>query len=67
MGLDILSARINTRRDGLILDVFRISHLGRPEVVMEESKWARVQDTLRGVLTGTVDIARVVEKSGIKK
>jgi len=64
MGLDILSARINTRRDGLILDVFRISHLGRPEVVMEESKWARVQDTLEGVLTGTVDIARLVEESG---
>ncbi|NIO07819.1 MAG: [protein-PII] uridylyltransferase [Deltaproteobacteria bacterium] len=64
MGFDILSARINTRKDGLILDVFRISHLGRPEVVMEESKWTRVENTLRGVLTGTVDIARLVEESG---
>ncbi len=64
MGLDTLSARINTRRDGIILDVFRISHLGRPEVVMEESKWARVEDTLKGVLTGTVDIARTVAESG---
>jgi len=31
---------------------------------VEESKWARVQDTLKGVLTGTVDIARAVEESG---
>ncbi len=64
MGLDILGARINTRKDGMILDVFRISHLGRPEVVMEESRWARVEEILKGVLTGTVDIARLVEESG---
>jgi len=64
MGLDILSARINTRKDGLILDVFRISHLGRPEVVMEESKWARVKGTLERVLTDRVNVERLVEESG---
>ena len=35
MELNVLSARINTRRDGLILDVFRISHQGKAEVVMD--------------------------------
>lgn len=64
LGLDILSARINTRKDGLILDVFRISHLGRPEVLMEDGKWTRVQKTLEWVMTENVDIALLVAESG---
>jgi [protein-PII] uridylyltransferase len=64
LGLDILSARINTSGDGIILDVFRISHAGRPEMVMDPQKWTRVQETLDRVLTGTVDVACLVEKSG---
>jgi [protein-PII] uridylyltransferase len=64
LGLDILSARINTRGDGLILDVFGISHAGRPEIVMEPQKWSRVQETLENVLRGAVDVALLVEKSG---
>jgi [protein-PII] uridylyltransferase len=63
MGLDILSARITTREDGLILDVFRISHSGRPEVIMEAGKWDRVRSTLGQVLTGAVDVARLVENA----
>ncbi|MGH7774562.1 MAG: [protein-PII] uridylyltransferase [Candidatus Binatia bacterium] len=64
MGLDILSARITTRKDGLILDVFRISHSGQPEVVMESQKWAGVRTLLEQVLTGSLDVARLVEESG---
>jgi [protein-PII] uridylyltransferase len=64
MGLDILSARITTRKDGLILDVFRISHSGQPEVVMEPQRWARVRNLLEQVLTGSIDVARLVEESG---
>ena len=62
--LDILSARITTRRDGIILDVFRISHAGRPEAAMDVRKWARVEATLEGVLGDTIDVARLVEESG---
>lgn len=64
MGLDILSARIHTRRDGLILDVFRISHLGCKEVVMEPGRWSRMELTLDRVLKGEVDVAELVAKSG---
>lgn len=64
MGLDILSAKINTREDGLILDVFRISHAGQPEVVMDAEKWSRVQSLLERVLSGAVDVARLMEESG---
>ena len=64
MSLDILSARITTRKDGLILDVFRVSHMGRPEVVMDPQKWARVRALLEQVLAGSIDVARLVEESG---
>jgi [protein-PII] uridylyltransferase len=63
MGLDILSARITTRKDGLILDVFRVWHAKRAEVVMDARKWARVRATMEGVLGGSIDIAQLVEKS----
>jgi [protein-PII] uridylyltransferase len=63
MGLDILSARITTRKDGLILDVFRISHSGRAEIVMAPEKWSRLGATLEKALTGAVDVARLVEES----
>jgi [protein-PII] uridylyltransferase len=63
MGLDILSARIVTRKDGLILDVFRISHMGTPEAVMRPEKWDRVRALLERVLGGETDVARLVEES----
>src|SRR5919109_1235406 len=46
LNLDILNARIFTASDGRILDVFRISHRGRPEVVTAEPKWAKFRTTL---------------------
>ncbi len=64
LGMDILSARIATRRDGLILDVFRISHGGRPEVMMQERRWERVREMLEQVLNGQRDVARLVQESG---
>ena len=64
LGLDILSARITTRKDGLILDVFRVSHMGRPEVVTNPEKWERVGSLLERVLSGAIDVARLVEESG---
>lgn len=64
LGMDILSARITTRKDGLILDVFRISHAGRPDVVMDSEKWSRLRAVLERVLMGSIDVARLVEDSG---
>lgn len=61
--LDILNARIFTASDGRILDVFRVSHKGRPEVVMTEQKWAKFRSTLESVLEGKADVARLVEGS----
>ncbi len=63
MELNVLSARINTRRDGLILDVFRISHHGQAQVVMDPDKWTRMESILRRVLRGEVDVAELVARS----
>ena len=63
LSLDILNARIFTARDGRILDVFRISHHGRPEIVMAEQKWHRFRALLEQVLEGKTDVAKLVESS----
>jgi len=63
MNLDILSARIVTRADGLILDVFRISHTNTAEAVMRGEKWVRVEALLEKVLAGGIDVARLVDQS----
>ena len=60
LNFDILNARIFTANDGRILDVFRISHHGRPEVVMAEQKWVKFRAVLDGVLDGKIDIAHLV-------
>jgi [protein-PII] uridylyltransferase len=63
LNLDILNARIFTSSDGRILDVFRISHRGRSELVMAEQKWNKFRSTLNDVLEGRLDVARLVENS----
>ncbi|MGH7853929.1 MAG: [protein-PII] uridylyltransferase [Candidatus Binatia bacterium] len=61
--LDILNARIFTASDGRILDVFRISHHGRSEIVMGEQKWAKFRLALDGVLDGKIDVVNLVGSS----
>jgi [protein-PII] uridylyltransferase len=63
LNLDILNARIFTASDGRILDVFRISHHGRPDMVMAEQKWVKFRTTLDDVLEGKIDVAHLVESS----
>ena len=63
LNLDILNARIFTSSDGRILDLFRVSHRGRSELVMAEQKWSKFRSTLDGVLEGRLDVARLVENS----
>ena len=63
LSFDILNARIFTSSDGRILDVFRIAHRGRPEIVMAEQKWVKFRLVLDGVLNGKIDVATLVGSS----
>lgn len=59
--INILSARITTRRDGLALDVFRVCEL-RGGAVVEggERRWSRLHRTLEDVLSGRTEIEALV-------
>src|SRR5207249_5488579 len=61
-GLNILAARITTSRDGVALDVFRLSHEGS-DIALDAERWERVEHTLRGVLRGEIDVEALVESS----
>ena len=62
--LNILSARITTRDDGIALDVFRVSHLGDAgAIALDEDRWPRVEHDLERVLSGEQDIAALVAQS----
>ncbi len=63
LDFDILNARIFTSSDGRILDVFRIAHRGRSDLVTAEHKWSKFRSTLDDVLEGRTDVARLVENS----
>ncbi len=59
--LNILSARITTRTNGVAMDVFRVSHwMGAGSMAMEEDRWLRVEHDLERVITGQQDIAGLV-------
>ena len=49
-GLSTSGARIATSQQGVVLDVFRLSHLGRQETILSEDTWARFYDRLSAVL-----------------
>ena len=57
--LNILSARITTRIDGIVMDVFRVSH-GTGGIALEDERWQRVERDLERVVGGEVDVERLV-------
>jgi [protein-PII] uridylyltransferase len=62
--LNILSARITTRKDGIVMDVFRVSH-GRGGIALEDERWRRVDADLERVISGEVEIEQLVEAAHV--
>lgn len=59
--LNILSARITTRTDGVALDSFRVSHtIGAGAVALEEDRWLKVERELEQVLRGDRNVMELV-------
>jgi len=60
-GVNILGAQINTSRNGKVLDILQVnSPTGL--LITDETRWAKVQDDMRRVIHGEVDVAVLVEK-----
>ncbi|HKA28987.1 MAG TPA: [protein-PII] uridylyltransferase [Candidatus Binatia bacterium] len=61
-GMNILAARIDTSRDDVALDAFRVSHEAGDDAV-DRDRWERVERTLREVLSGARDVEALVAGS----
>ncbi|MFL6215698.1 MAG: [protein-PII] uridylyltransferase [Blastocatellia bacterium] len=58
-GINILSADLNTREDGLVIDTFKVCEVQTAQPVRNE--WhARVEKNLQAALAGTYDVASAV-------
>ena len=58
-GINILSARINTREDGIALDIFDVND-GQGNAVQDDYKWNQFHTHLKGILSGEVDVGKLV-------
>ncbi|CAG0974513.1 [protein-PII] uridylyltransferase [Geobacter sp.] len=60
-GINILGAQIHTNTNGKVLDILQVNS---PQgfVITEESRWKRVEEDLRQVLAGKVQVADLVAK-----
>ncbi len=62
-GMNIVGARISTSTDGIAVDSFRISHLERREIAVDDERWERVRRLLGDVLDGTTDLEGLVARA----
>ena len=60
-GVNIISAQIHTRADGIAIDTFQVNE-PTGEAVTSPATWARTLDALRAVLTGDAQVATLLEK-----
>jgi [protein-PII] uridylyltransferase len=59
-GINILSADLYTREDGVVIDTFKLSQIGGHRPVGAE-QWPRVDQNLQAAIEGRYDVAAAVE------
>ncbi len=59
-GINIMGARIITRTDGRIVDVFYVNRLGKS--TYEDEIWDKVRNSLYGVLNREIDIEELMSR-----
>jgi [protein-PII] uridylyltransferase len=60
-GINILSADLNTREDGLIIDTFKVSEVNSQQPVRTEL-YLKVEQNLKAAIEGRYDVAAAVER-----
>jgi [protein-PII] uridylyltransferase len=63
-GMNIVSANIFTGGSGLVLDVFRVSHLEKAAIARSDERWGRIELTLSKVMAGELDVHEMVAAAG---
>lgn len=61
--MNILDAQIDTRSDGIAMDILRVNHTNDDEYVDRE-EWKAIQDDLEKVIDGRVKVEELVKKKG---
>ncbi|MDH7499091.1 MAG: [protein-PII] uridylyltransferase [candidate division NC10 bacterium] len=61
--INVLSAQIYTRADGVVIDTFQVNNL-QGMAVSNDSLWHRVEGELQGVLTGRVQVEDLIVARG---
>jgi [protein-PII] uridylyltransferase len=61
--LDIASANINTSRAGMAVDIFRVTHGDRAELVQSPERWERVRTALERILRGEQEVEDLVAQA----
>ncbi len=60
-GINILSADINTREDGVVIDTFKVCAVGSHAPISAE-RWPVIEQSLKAAIQGDYDVGAAVEK-----
>jgi [protein-PII] uridylyltransferase len=60
-GVNILGAQINTSRNGKVLDILQVNS-PQGMLITDEQRWQKVQDDMRRVIHGEVNVTELVAK-----
>jgi [protein-PII] uridylyltransferase len=61
-GIEILNAELNTREDGIALDVFMLREAATRHAI-DAHRYPAIERSLRGAIAGELDIAALVERT----
>jgi len=63
-GMNIGTARIATGGGGVVVDVFRVTHLEGAPIARDPDRWERIQTAVGKVLAGELDVEEMVARAG---
>jgi [protein-PII] uridylyltransferase len=63
-GMSIGTARITTGGSGIVVDVFRVTHLDGAVIARDDERWERIQVAVGKVLAGELDVEDMVARAG---